>query len=229
MKKILLLSCVLAALLVQSAYSQITLTATPSSQTASSGGTFNVTLSLSIVQNNNPSDITGYDVVFEAATPQNATTIDNRFAVTGATAPPSQTAWTRIAAGTDLLAASKSEHSGFVQSDNEGFFGDGSPAQTSATPVSMLQLATYTFSIAAGTPNGTYNFSTTVLATSPTRFSDVNSHQVNPATGTFGNWPMSNAATFSINVVPEPATWSFIALGGLAGVGFNLLRARRKS
>lgn len=220
----------MGCLFANAALATITFTASPASQTATVGGTFNVTLSLNITQGSSPNNVQSYDLVFEGAAIQNGISIDNLFSVVSATPPPSESAWARTHLGVDPLNTAggnqnpPSDHSGFVQSGDEGFFGDLSTGQTITTPISNLQMGTYTFSVASGTPAGTYSFQTTLLATSPSKFTDVNSSQMSNIPGAFGTWPSDNRATFQITVVPEPALSLLFAIGGLSLIGLQLFR-----
>ena len=87
-----------------------------------------------------------------------------------------------------------------------------------------LPLGTYTFSLAGTLAPGTYTFDTTVLSTSANRFSDVVDN-----TGFNSPYPVSNSASFSITVVPEPSTWSLMILGGFGAVALGMIRRRTVS
>jgi hypothetical protein len=73
--------------------------------------------------------------------------------------------------------------------------------------------STWVIGVNAGVTPGTYTFGTTT---------NIWTDQ------TGGEHSDLGAGTFSLVVVPEPATLSLIGLGGLASVGLTLLRARRR-
>src|ERR1700730_6596 len=68
-----------------------------------------------------------------------------------------------------------------------------------------------------GLAPGTYTLESTISGSRPSEQTDDSflGH----------NFPLS---TFTITVVPEPATWSLLGLGGLGSFGLTLLRGRRK-
>jgi PEP-CTERM motif len=87
-------------------------------------------------------------------------------------------------------------------------------------PNTTYFVATLTISISGSAAPGVYTISTSTL--SP-HVSEATNHL---AAGPFMDMNLPST-TYTITVVPEPATWSLIGLGALGVVGLNLLRARK--
>lgn len=215
MMKLFLGAICAAVLLAHSAFAQITLTATPSTQTVdlTSSNLFNVTISISGA----PANMVGFDLWIETIAANSGF-----FSIVDAT--PSGGSPFDFPSGSaiypDVINTTNSSHSGFAQNaDSQGFV--SSSPQSYNGPLVTLQLA-----VNAGTPTGaTYNFSTTEFATSGTRGSSVSTF----SGGNSGTAFVDNPATFSVTVVPEPSTWSLLALAAVAGLGIKRIRRKRRA
>ena len=193
-----------------------------------STGTFsNVTPGSSVSDNLNlaitsstPAGVTGFDLILESS---NAPSGD--FTITADTAP---SGWTPAGVlGTETLTTANSDHTGFVQNpDNLGFAAPTrEPASNYPSPAGAL-LDTLTIQVAPGTPAGTYTFETTPTyaeAGGMQRFSDITN------AGDSASPYHMTPATFTITVVPEPATMSLMGLSALGSLGLNILRRKRRA
>jgi hypothetical protein len=208
MNKILLTAIAALGLLAQSAFAQYTFSASPTTQTAS-GGTFSVTFSLQDTGNTVATNAAAFDLYIATAAANSGL-----FSITGVTG---QGVWTSSGPNPLLFPDSLSTAgtAGNVRNNVDLGFSATSPQTGPFTQ----QIELINFSYTAGP--GTYVFSSTTTANAGAFYSDVSNSNGDVVEGAPG--------TFTITIVPEPATWSLLGLGGLAAVGMSVLRRRRAS
>lgn len=233
MKKTILILTAVASLFAYQAFGQATISVTGVNSTIQAGSGSTVTLQLSLVINgtNTIGNVESVNMLLRTFAGGGGLnggglfsitniTPTSPFTLTNGTAPSNSD---QIAFGTTGDAA----NSGTTVNTPSRDTGSNAPAASSPTVASSglttIPFETITFkSLSALTPGTFFNFSVTAGGNPDAQGSWID----NSSNAVFN---INGTPTFRITVVPEPATWSLLGLGGLGTLGLTVLRARRRA
>jgi hypothetical protein len=218
MKKLALIAA-LAGLSVTSAFAAGTLTATPSTnQISATSGTFNVTVSLSSAATN----ISAFDLFLQSnSAGANAFTITNTVPVLDAAEPPTRATTPQFP---DTFTTTGSTQSGFFQNTHDQGFAYGTDQTLSGSTTLETLTISYNFA-SAPAPGTSFTFGTTASGANSPNTKGTYFYSDNFATYN----QITTPGSFTVSVVPEPATCSLLGLGATGTFLLQLLRKRRAS
>jgi hypothetical protein len=223
MKKAILVLSASLLLSASWAMADITLSFDDHSGTANAGtyapgATFTFDIMLSITSQP-PNNVAGFSLWFETAAANTGL-----FSIT---ALPSHTGspFTQVTGDSGdfpaALTTANSTHAGFAQ--NAAVTDLGATSSSNQITPGTYFLETISFTISGAIAPGTYTLMNTSASTGQPlgKRSVVND-------GSFNTFDIGSS-TYTITIVPEPATWSLVALGGFIATGLTFLRRKRQS
>jgi PEP-CTERM motif len=193
-------------------------TGTANAGTYAPGATFSFDIMLSITSQP-PNNVAGFSLWFETAAANSGL-----FTIT---ALPNHTGspFSQVTGDSGdfpaALTTANSTHSGFAQ--NAAVTDLGATSGTNQVTPGTYFLETITFSISGAITPGTYTLMNTSASTGQPlgKRSVVND-------GSFNTFDIASS-TYTITIVPEPATLSLVVLGALGTTGLIFLRRKRQS